>query len=107
MELLCHASAADYATSLKDAHTQSRHAEIGRAGQAIVAGTDYDGIESGHGFAMVGSAGQHNIPIGGTTPKPVEVLNWSRKNQRTIPENKNANVSRPPKKKDLTSLGRR
>lgn len=77
MEFLRHAGAADHTASLKDAHAQSRHAEIGRAGQAIVAGTDYDGIECGQGFAMVGSASQHNIPIGGTTRKPVDVLSSS------------------------------
>jgi hypothetical protein len=53
MEFLCHASAADHTASLKNAHAQSRHAEIGGTRQAIVAGTDYDGVESGH---SVGSA---------------------------------------------------
>ena len=38
----------------------------------------YVALQSGHGFALVGSASQHNIPIGGTTRKPVDVLSWSR-----------------------------
>jgi hypothetical protein len=57
MEFLCHASATDHTTSLKNPDVQSRHAEIGRAGQTIVAGTDYDGIEIRHGFTIrAGSA---------------------------------------------------
>jgi hypothetical protein len=32
-------------TSLKNAHAQSCHAKMRPTGQAIVAGTDYDGIE--------------------------------------------------------------
>jgi hypothetical protein len=64
MEFLCHASATDHTASLKNAHTQTRHTEIGRAGQAIVAGTDYDGIEIRHSFAIrVGSESRHNIPF--------------------------------------------
>ena len=52
MEFLCHASATDHVAPLKDPHAQSRHAEIRCTGQAIVTGTDYDGIEIGHGFAI-------------------------------------------------------
>src|SRR5262249_20751856 len=56
MEFLSDAGATDHTTSLKNAHAQSGHPEIGRTRQAIVASTDYDGIDSGHRFAMVGSA---------------------------------------------------
>ena len=48
MEFLRHASAADHAAPLQNAHAQARHAEIGRAGQPVVTGADYDGIEIGH-----------------------------------------------------------
>jgi hypothetical protein len=76
MEFLCHASAADHTASLKNAHAQSRHAEIGRAGQAIVAGSDYDGIEIGHGFAItVKAESQHNIAIAEA------ILEWLRAGQ--------------------------
>jgi hypothetical protein len=54
MEFLCHAGATGHTTSLKNAHAQSCHAEIRRTGEAIVAGTDYDCIEIGHGLPKVG-----------------------------------------------------
>jgi hypothetical protein len=45
MEFLCQASATGHTTSLKNGHAQSCHAKMRPAGQAIVAGTDYNGIE--------------------------------------------------------------
>jgi hypothetical protein len=44
VKFLRHASATDHATPLENPHAQSRHAQIGRTGQAVVAGTNYDGI---------------------------------------------------------------
>ena len=52
MEFLCHASATDHVAPLEDPHPQSRHAEVRCTGQAVVTGSDYDGIEIGHGFAI-------------------------------------------------------
>ena len=50
MEFLGHRGAADHAAPLDNAHAQARHAEIGGTGQPVVTGSDYDGIEVGHGF---------------------------------------------------------
>jgi hypothetical protein len=47
MELFRHASAADGTTPLEDADPQSRHPQIGRAGEAIVAAANDDRIEIG------------------------------------------------------------
>jgi hypothetical protein len=47
-----HTSAADYAAPLENPNAQSRHAQICGAGQAVVASTDYDGINIGQGFAI-------------------------------------------------------
>ena len=52
MKFLGHTSAADHAPPLKNSNTQSRHAQIGGAGQAIVAGTDYDGVNIGQGLPL-------------------------------------------------------
>ena len=52
MKFLRHAGAADNAASLKNLHSQSRHGEVGRACQAVMAGADYDHIEIGHGIAI-------------------------------------------------------
>jgi hypothetical protein len=74
MEFLCHACATDHIAPLKDTHAQSRHAEIRGAGQAIVAGSNYDGIEIGHGFAItVEAESQHNIAIAEAIP-----IRWLR-----------------------------
>jgi hypothetical protein len=51
MEFLGHTGATNHTTPLENSHSQSRQAQIGRTGQAIVAGTDYDCINIGHGFA--------------------------------------------------------
>src|SRR5262249_17765310 len=52
MEFLGYTGATNHITPLENSHTQSRHAQIGCAGQAIVAGPDYDCINIGHGFAI-------------------------------------------------------
>ena len=52
-KFLRHRGAADDTAPLNDAHAQARHAEIGRAGQPVVAGADDDGIKVGHGNASV------------------------------------------------------
>ena len=49
-KFLRHRSAADDTAPLHDAHAHARHAEIGRAGQPVVAGADDDGIKIGHGM---------------------------------------------------------
>jgi hypothetical protein len=51
VEFFGHTGATHHTTPLENSHTQSRHAQIGPAGQAIVTGTDYDCINIGHGFA--------------------------------------------------------
>ena len=48
MEFLRHAGAADNAAPLDNAHAQARHAEIGRAGEPIMAGADDNGVKVGH-----------------------------------------------------------
>jgi hypothetical protein len=59
MEFLRNRSAAYHAAPLQNAHAQARHAEIGGTGQPVVTGSDYDGIEIGHGvdasFGRVGA----------------------------------------------------
>ena len=57
MEFHCHASATSQHYSLKNAHAQSCHAKMRPTGQAIVAGTDYDGIE-----IVRGEEGEGQIP---------------------------------------------
>jgi len=52
MEFLSHTRATNHIAPLKNSRTQSCHAKVGRAGQAIVAGTDYNCINIGHGFAI-------------------------------------------------------
>jgi hypothetical protein len=52
VKFLRHTSAADHGTPFENPNAQSRHAKVGRAGQAIVAGTDYNCINIGHGFAI-------------------------------------------------------
>ena len=51
MKFLGHTGATNHTTPLENSYTQSRHAQIGGTGQAIVAGTDYDCVNIGHGFA--------------------------------------------------------
>src|SRR5262249_19663267 len=48
MELFRHAGAADDTTPLEDPDAQSRHPQIGRAGEAVVAAANHDDIEIGH-----------------------------------------------------------
>ncbi len=48
MELLGNGRAADHAAPLQYAHPQAGHAEIGGAGEAVVASSDDDGVEIGH-----------------------------------------------------------
>ncbi len=48
MEFLRDASAADHAAPLQNTHAQARHAEISRTGEAVMTGSDYDGVEIGH-----------------------------------------------------------
>jgi hypothetical protein len=55
VKFLRHASAANHATPLENPNAQSGHAQIGGAGQAVVASTDYNGINIGQGFAIGGS----------------------------------------------------
>src|SRR6516162_7293636 len=52
MKFLGHTGTTNHTTPLENSHTQSRHAQIGRTGQAIVTGTDYDCINIGHSFAI-------------------------------------------------------
>jgi hypothetical protein len=52
MKFLGHTGTTNHTTPLENSHTQSRHAQIGRTGQAIVTGTDYDCINIGHGFTI-------------------------------------------------------
>jgi hypothetical protein len=59
MKFLGHAGAADNAASLENPHAQSRHGEVGGTGQAVMAGTDNDHIEIGHGSAI----GWHRRPV--------------------------------------------
>ena len=49
VKFLRHRSSADHASPFQHAHAQAGHAEIGRARQPVVAGSDYDDIEIGHG----------------------------------------------------------
>ena len=51
MEFLRDGCAPDHAAPLNQAHAQSRHAEIGRANEPVVTGSDYDGIEIGHSWS--------------------------------------------------------
>ena len=68
MEFLGDASAPDHTTPLENADAQSRHRQIGRAGETIVAGADYDRIEIRHGFAFGGIAS--NTPRGSRRSAP-------------------------------------
>jgi hypothetical protein len=52
VKFLRYASAANHATPLENPNAQSRHTQVGGAGQAIVASTHYDGISIGQGFAI-------------------------------------------------------
>jgi hypothetical protein len=52
MKFLGHTSAADYATTLENPNAQPRHAQIRGAGEAVVAGTDYNGINIGQSFSI-------------------------------------------------------
>ena len=48
MKFFGHACAADHIATLEHTHPQASHAEIGRAGQPVVAGSDDDGVKLGH-----------------------------------------------------------
>ena len=49
MEFFRNARAADHAAPFQNTHAQTGHAEIGRTGEPVVTGSDYYGIEIGHG----------------------------------------------------------